>query len=169
MKIWTLFFLIFTSQVLYATLTVPTKSTSVILINGKTGKVLYEKDAAKVMYPGSCTKIAFALYAIKFHKALFNKRLVCSHNAVKSLPESKKSKNNFGSAASHILETDASHMGLKVGEELRFYDLLEATMIVSADDASNVLAEAMGNGSIEKCVKEVNQFLLSIGCKNTHF
>lgn len=42
-------------------------------------------------------------------------------------------------------------------------------MVVSADDASNMIAEAMGNGSIEKCVEDVNRYLLSIGCKNTHF
>lgn len=172
MQMWrkaTFFFLLLIAHSLQATLNVDVASSSALLINGTSGKVLFAKNASQTMYPASCTKIAFGLYAIKYHKDLFNTILVCSHNALKSLPESQKSKNNFADVPSYILETDASHMGLKVGEEMRFYDLLEATMVISADDASNVIAEAMGNGSIEKCVAEVNRFLLSIGCKNTHF
>ncbi len=154
---------------LSAALPIDVSSTSALLINSKTGKVLYEKNASEKMYPASCTKIAFALYAIKFYKHLFEKRLICSHNAVKALSEAQKSKDNYNLVPSYVLEHDASHMGLKVGEEMRFYDLLEATMIVSADDASNVLAEVMGNGSIEKCVEDVNRFVRSLGCKNTLF
>jgi len=164
-----LFFLFSATNLAFGALDVSVGCTSALLINGNTGKVLFAKNASQAMYPASCTKIAFALYAIKFHRPLFNKRLVCTQNALKSMPESQKSKNNFANVPSYVLESDASHMGLKVGEEMSFYDLLEATMVVSADDASNMIAEAMGNGSIEKCVEDVNRYMQSIGCKNTHF
>lgn len=165
-----IFFFVFSGvHFLQATLQIDIGSTSGILINAENGKVLFEKNASKIMYPASCTKIAFALYAIKFHQDLFQKKLLCSSNALKAISESQKSKNNFANVPSHVLESDASHMGLKVGEELLFYDLLTATMVVSGDDASNVLAEEMGGGSIEKCVTDVNHYLRSIGCKNTHF
>ncbi len=165
-----LFFLLFsTAQLLHATLNIAIESPSALLINAANGKVLFAKNASQSMYPASCTKIAFALYAIKYHQDLFPKKLICSQNAVKAMPESQKSKNNFASVPSYVLETDASHMGLKVDEEMSFYDLLEATMVISGDDASNMIAEAMGNGSIEKCVEEVNRYILSLGCKNTHF
>jgi D-alanyl-D-alanine carboxypeptidase (penicillin-binding protein 5/6) len=52
---------------------------------------------------------------------------------------------------------------------MSFYDLLEATMVVSADDASNMIAEVMGNGSIEKCVEDVNRYMSSLGLDSTHF
>lgn len=162
-------FIVSLTQFLQATLQVDVGSTSAILINGTTGKVLFAKNASQPMYPASCTKIAFALYAIKFHQDLFQKKLVCSSNCVKAMPESQKSRNNFANVPSYVLETDASHMGLKVGEELLFYDLLTATMVVSGDDASNMIAEEMGGGSIEKCVDDVNRYMQSIGCKNTHF
>lgn len=152
-----------------SSLNVDVASKSALLINSKTGKVLFEKNSSEVMYPASCTKIAFALYAIKFHQGRFSQKIVCSNNALKSLTEAQKSKNNYANFPSHILETDASHMGLKVGEQMSFYDLLEGSMIVSADDASNVLAEVMGNGSIEACVEDVNRYLRSIGCSRTHF
>ncbi len=164
-----LFFIFLVGNQGQAGLDVDVKSDSALLINSITGKVLFEKNTSQLMYPASCTKIAFALYAIKYHQALFNEKLICSQNTIKSMPESQKSKNNFADTPSYILETDAAHMGLKLGEEMSFYDILEATMVVSADDASNMLAEAMGQGSIEKCVQDVNSYLTSIGCKNTHF
>lgn len=161
------FFAIFTP--LFGGLNVNVGATSAVLMNSKTGKVLFQKNASLPMYPASCTKIAFALYAIKFHQPLFNKRLITSRNAVKSMTEAQKSKDNFGQVPSYVLETDASHMGLKVGEEMNFCDLLEATMVVSADDASNVLAEVMGNGSIERCVSDVNRYMASLGLTSTRF
>lgn len=162
-----LFFVLWTP--LFATLDVKISSTSAVLINSKTGKVLFEKNSSQPMYPASCTKIAFALYAIKFHEPLFKKRITASQNALKTLPEAQKSKNNFAEHPSYVLESDASHMGLKVGEEMSFYDLLEATMVVSADDASNVIAEVMGNGSIDRCVEEVNRYIKSLGLTSTRF
>lgn len=165
----TILFFVSLRSFLYPELHVDIESTSGLLINGTNGKVLFTKNASKQMYPASCTKIAFALYAIKFHKDLFDTKLVASQNSVKALTEAQKSKNNFANIPSYVLETDASHMGIKVGEEFLFSDLLLATMIVSADDASNMIAEAMGNGSIEKCVDDVNRYMTSMGCKNTHF
>jgi len=171
-KFWqkvTFFFLFLTISFLHATLVIDIESPSAFLVNETNGKVIFKKNASQKMYPASCTKMAFALYAIKYHQNIFNKKLICSQNALKAMPESQKSKNNFANVPSYVLETDASHMGLKVGEEMLFYDLLMATLVVSADDASNVIAEAMGEGSIEKCVEEVNRYLHSIGCKDTYF
>lgn len=164
-----LFFFLWVAQAVHGNLNVDVKSSSALLINAHNGKVLFAKNASEKMSPASCTKIAFALYAIRFHKDQFDKVITCSFNALKAMPESQKGKNNFADVPSYVLETDASHMGLKLGEEMTFYELLEATMVISADDASNVIAEVMGKGSIEKCVEEVNHFVRSLGCKNTHF
>lgn len=161
--------ILFFATPLYAALNVDVDCTSACLINSKTGKVLFAKEATRPMYPASCTKIAFALYAIKFYQPLFQKRIVASNNSLKSLSEEQKGKNNYSIHPSYILVKDASHMGLKVGEEMSFYELLEATMVVSADDGSNVIAEVMGNGSIDKCVSDVNRYMQSLGLTSTHF
>ncbi len=154
---------------LFASFRVDLSCTSAVLINSKTGKVIYEKNAFQPMYPASCTKIAFALYALKHHPHLFDKRIRVSQNSVKAVHESQKSKNNFAAYPSYVLEHDASHMGLKLDEEMHFRDLVEATMVVSADDASNVIAEVMGNGSIDKCVEDVNRYVRSLGLRSTRF
>ena len=57
---------------------------------------------------------------------------------------------------------------LQVGEVLTIEDLLYATLIPSANDAANVLAEHIG-GSIESFATMMNTKASEIGCKNTNF
>lgn len=140
---------------------------SAILINADTGKVLYAKNAHTPRFPASVTKVATALYTIKFFPHLMNVRVKCSQKALGCLKEAEKSKNNFSKYPSYVLETDMSHMGLKVGEEMSFRDLLLGMMIVSADDASNCIAEVAGNGSIESFMQGMNAYLTKLGLQNT--
>jgi serine-type D-Ala-D-Ala carboxypeptidase (penicillin-binding protein 5/6) len=142
---------------------------SAILMNADTGKILFEKNAHVPRYPASITKIATGLYTIKFFPHLMNQHVSCSQEALKCLTEAEKSKGNYSKYPSYILETDMSHMGLKVGEEMSFRDLLLGTMIVSGDDASNVIAETAGEGSIERFLQGMNEYLASLGLKNTRF
>lgn len=140
---------------------------SAILMNADTGKILFQKDSLKQRYPASITKIATGLYTIKFFSHLMDARVRCSQLALKCITEDEKSKDNYSKYPSYVLETDMSHMGLKVGEEMNFRDLLLGTMIVSGDDASNVIAETAGNGSIKHFMQGMNDFLVSLGLKNT--
>ncbi|MBS0656459.1 MAG: D-alanyl-D-alanine carboxypeptidase [Verrucomicrobia bacterium] len=140
---------------------------SAILINADTGKILFAKNAHQPQYPASITKMATGLYAIKYFSHLLDKSYKCSQKALGCLTEAEKSKGNYSKYPSYVLETDMTHMGLKVGEEMSFRDLLLGHFIVSADDASNVIAEIAGNGSIEHFMKGVNSYLASIGLKNT--
>ena len=70
----TLFLLIFNTNYAYSENTLPVHSTnenlkiysdSVIVIENKTGKVLYEKNCNQKMYPASTTKILTAILAIE--------------------------------------------------------------------------------------------------------
>lgn len=142
---------------------------SAILINADTGKILFQKNAYQPKYPASITKIATGLYVIKSFPHLMDRRIRCSQNALKCLTEAEKSKGNYSKYPSYILETDMSHMGLKVGEEMGFRDLLLGAMIVSGDDACNVIAETAGDGSIERFMEGMNRYLATLGLKNTKF
>lgn len=119
---------------------------SAILMNANNGKILFQKNAFQPRYPASITKIATGLYTVKFFSHLMNKRIICSREALKCVTEAEKCQGDYSKYPSHVLETDMSHMGLKVGEEMSFRDLLLGTMIVSGDDASNVIAETAGKG-----------------------
>lgn len=140
---------------------------SAILMNADTGKVLFQKNALQPRYPASITKIATGLYIIKFFPHLMNTGVCCSREALKCVTEAEKSQGNYSKYPSYVLETDMSHMGLKVGEEMSFRDLLLGTMIVSGDDAANVIAETAGDGSIDHFMQGMNTYMTSLGLKNT--
>lgn len=162
------FFGLFSASLLHAEqLSCSVSAESAILMNADTGKILFQKEAFQPRYPASITKIAIGLYTIKFFPHLMDTRIVCSKEALRCMTEAEKSKENFSKYPSYVLETDMSHMGLKVGEEMSFRDLLLGAMIVSADDASNVIAETAGEGSIERFMEGVNNYLSSLGLQNT--
>ena len=59
-------------------------------------------------------------------------------------------------------------MGLKEGEVLTYKDLLNMTLISSANDAANALAEGVG-GSIPGFADLMNQKVRELGLSNTCF
>ncbi len=122
-------------------------SESALLIDASTGKVIYEKNADKKMFPASTTKIMTAYLAIK--NLDLDTQLIASKTAVD-------------------IPLDSSKMALVEGEILSVYDLLSALLIHSANDAANVLAEAV-SGSNEEFVALMNKTASDIGMKNTNF
>ena len=123
------------------------KAESAFLINPSTNTVIYEKNADTRMYPASTTKIMTAYLALI--KLDLTKELTASATAVD-------------------IDRDGSNMGLSQGEILTGKQLLESLMIHSANDAANVLAEAVA-GSISGFVDLMNTTASELGMKNTHF
>lgn len=121
-----------------------------ILIDSNSGKILYEKNAYKKMYPASTTKIMTAIIALE--KCKLKETALVSDNAVslESIPETYTRAN------------------LQSGEILTIEDLLNVLLIPSANDAAIVLAEHV-SGSVENFTKLMNEKAKEIGCKNTNF
>jgi len=138
-----------------------------ILINAKTGAILFEKNAHTPTFPASTTKIATALYALQRCGKQLGKKVTATRECTASITPQAKRQSNYRSPP-HWLETDGSHIGIKNGEELRLYDLLCGMMIGSANDASNVIAQGVG-GTIPAFMDSVNRYLKEIGCLNTSF
>ncbi len=156
-----IFWLLCVSPSLFSTqLEVEVHARSAILMNSDTGAVLFEKHAHIPSYPASTTKIATALYVLDQNIDL--KRVVTVSR------ESLRTKPSKGKAASWWHESDGTMMGLKVGERLTLEALLHGLLLISGNDAANVIAEHVG-GSIPQFMEKVNAYLASIGCKNTHF
>jgi len=59
-------------------------------------------------------------------------------------------------------------MGLQCGEHISIEALLHGLMLISGNDAANVIAEGV-SGSIPSFVEEMNQYLKDLGCQNTQF
>lgn len=121
---------------------------SAILIEAKSGRVIFEKNADQAMYPASTTKILTALLAIE--TADLNQTCTVSQEAIT------------------FYEDDVTNIDLREGEELSLRDLLYAALVKSANDAANAIAENVG-GTITNFVDMMNQRALELGCTSTHF
>lgn len=121
---------------------------SAILIDGDTGKILYEKSAYEKRAPASTTKIMTALLALEHCKA--TDVATVTSEAITSVPSG--------------YSTDL----LKMGEELTIKDLLYALLLPSSNEAANVLAIHIA-GSIDSFASMMNTKAMDLGCKNTHF
>lgn len=63
---------------------------------------------------------------------------------------------------------DGSTAGIRAGEVLTVEQLLECMLIVSANEACNILAEQV-SGSVDAFVGAMNEKAAALGCENTHF
>lgn len=122
---------------------------SAILIESKTGRILYEKNSEEKRYPASTTKIMTALLTLENVEDLQSKAIV-SYNAVFSVP------------SGYSVDT------LKVGEELSIEELLYALLVKSSNEAANVLAEYVA-GNVDSFATMMNTRAAELGCKNTNF
>lgn len=121
-----------------------------ILIEMDTGQVLYEKNADMQWAPASTTKIMTALVALE--NADINTKMKASASAINSIP------------------LDYGIAGIKVGEELTLNDLLHFVLIISANEAANVIAENISpSGRLEDFIDLMNKEVARLGLKNTHF
>ena len=121
---------------------------SAILIDSNTGKVLFEKNMDKKMYPASTTKIMTAILAIE--NCNLDDVVSVNYNAISSIPS------GYATA------------GLQTDERVTIKQLLEVLLVHSANDAANVLAMHVG-GSIDSFISIMNSKAQELGCNNTHF
>lgn len=125
-------------------------SAAFILIDMQTGQVLAEKNADERRSPASTTKIMTALVALE--RADLEDEMTASDNAINSV------------------EFDYVTAGIKVGETLKFKDLLDLMLITSANEASNIIAENVADdGTIFGFAKLMNEKAEELGLTGTHF
>ena len=130
--------------------TLDIKAKSCILMEAKTGKILYEDNADEVTAPASITKI---MSLVLIMEALDDGRLTLE---------------TVGTASEHAAKMGGSQIWLEPGEQMTVNDLLKATVIASANDATVALAEAV-SGSEETFVNEMNKKAKAIGMNSTTF
>jgi D-alanyl-D-alanine carboxypeptidase (penicillin-binding protein 5/6) len=138
-------------------------------MNAKTGKMIFQRAPHKRMYPASTTKIALLDYVLSTPNLDLDQKIVVPQEAVRIVSGYEKSRENFSKYAAYVLEHEGTSAGLRNGEIILLRDALYGAMLVSGNDASNVLAYYWGNGSIEAGVEKVNRFVESLGCQNTRF
>ena len=101
---------------------------SAIVIDAKSGMILYQKNMNQKRYPASITKIMTTLLALENSSP--SETVTYSKTAVLGL------------------EQGASNIGLQVGEKLTMEQSLYAVMLPSANEACNGVAEHI-SGSVK--------------------
>ncbi|MEI3605761.1 D-alanyl-D-alanine carboxypeptidase family protein [Pseudogracilibacillus sp. SE30717A] len=121
-------------------------SESAIVLEASSGKVLFEKNATKEMYPASLTKIATAIYAIE------------KGNMEDVVTVSEK--------ARHI---EGTTVYLEEGEQVRLKKLVQGLLINSGNDAAVAIAEHL-SGSEKQFSSDLNEYLQNeVGVSHTNF
>ncbi len=144
------------------------KVDNAILMDAETGQVLFEKNSHQQGFPASITKVATALYIMKRTKGIFpDLSLVADQDSIGAVSSKEKKRSKY-SLPAYWLEFGGTHMGIKRGEKLPFDALFYGLMLISGNDAANVLAKFIG-GSIPKFMSELHAYLREIGCLNTTF
>lgn len=118
---------------------------SSIIMDVKTGEVLFERNSSERRQTASITKLMTAIIILEENK-----------------PEDIVTISKTASTA------DGSQMMLHENEKITVENLLYGLMIQSANDAAESLAE-YNAGSIEKFVEKMNKKALELGLINTHF
>ena len=126
-----------------------------ILMDTETGDIYYEQNIDEQRAPASTTKIMTALLVIE---AIENGQFTLD-DSVAAYDDCQQGMDEDSSNASPIIEP---------GEILSVRDLLYCAMLVSANEACNILAEYTA-GSISDFVTMMNEKATELGCTNTHF
>jgi len=131
------------------------KAKSAILLDAKTGKILYEKNIDKMYPPASMTKM-MTEYLVQ--KAVHDGKIKWST----VVPISQKA-----SDLSH--NTDFSGVPLRVDYKYTVQNLYEALAIFSSNAAAVALAELLGGGNEANFVKQMNDTAKKLGMTETKY
>jgi len=116
-----------------------------IIVDAKSGEVLYEKNADLRLQPASTVKIMTAIVA--------DENMSLDEEIVPS-----------GS----VTKTEPTHAGIKPGVAYKLKDLISAMLIKSGNDAARAVAEGVA-GSEENFVLLMNHKAVKLGMENTNF
>jgi D-alanyl-D-alanine carboxypeptidase len=146
--ICTFFLVCYTCQ-LYAQDIIPAKYAAIV-VDYKTGEVLYAKNANDIRYPASLTKMMtlFLVFEAIDHGILsLDQPLTVSQHAAKQKP---------------------SKLGLRPGQTITVRNAILALVTKSANDVAAVIAESLA-GSEEKFSRMMTAQARELGMRNTYF
>lgn len=117
---------------------------AVVVMDNKTGEILYEKNGEKSEHPASLTKIMTAILVLEDDR---DDRVITVSPWAGQKPYSY----------------------CYTGQSMRQYDMLTQMMMISDNVAASALAEAVGNGSAWQFWQRMNAKAKELGANRTHF
>ncbi len=141
--VW-IFVIVLTTTNSFAAVT-DVSAASAIVMDAKTGRILYQKNIHQKMPIASTTKIMTALVALE-----------------------KSDPNEIVKIPRQAVGIEGSSIYLGYDEKIKMEDLLYGLMLCSGNDAAVAIAAHVG-GSVEKFVELMNQRARELGALNTNF
>ena len=121
---------------------------SAVMMDAKTGQILYDKEMHKQMYPASITKIMTTILAVE--NLDLDDKITMSAEAVDAVSR------------------NASHIALTEGEVITVREAVYSALLASANDSCNGIAEAV-SGSMSDFAKLMTEKAKEFGCEGTNF
>lgn len=123
---------------------------SAVLMEAKTGEVLYEQNATEALPPASVTKIMTLLLVME------------------AIERGTLSLDEMVTVSEHAASMGGSQVYLEAGETISVDDLVKSVVISSANDAAVALAEVV-SGNEEAFVELMNKRAAELSMHNTVF
>ncbi len=121
-------------------------SQSAVLMDGKSGRVLWEKNGDVIRPMASTTKIMTCILALE--SGLYQDKVMEVSPAAAAQPQ--------------------VHLGMRVGQRFFTKDLLYSLMLESHNDSAVAIAEAAA-GSVPEFARRMNEKARELGCEDTWF
>lgn len=118
---------------------------SAVLMDGTSGRILYEKDGYEILPMASTTKIMTCILALEYGNL-----------------------DDMYQVSSYADSMPAVSLGAETGESYRLEDLLYSLMLESHNDTAVIIAEGIA-GSVEAFADLMNQKARDIGAYDTYF
>ena len=129
-----------------------TSAESYLLVSLDTGEVIFEKNAHTKRTPSSLTKMLTTFVAMKYTDDL---------DATTVTQTTRHTDELYG--------MNSSTADIRNGETLTMRQLLYAMMLPSGNEAANMVADHIGNGSKSNFCMLMNTEAKRLGCTNTNF
>lgn len=128
---------------------------AVVLMDADSGEILYEKNGTVSIQPASTTKLMTALLVVE---AIEDGEIALTDDVTAY------------EDCQYNMDADSSNANpaIEPGEVMTVEDLLYCAMLVSANEACNILAEYV-SGSVSAFVEQMNQRAQELGCTGTNF
>ena len=136
----------------YALPALEIKAKAAVLVDADEGRIIFGQNEQEREYPASITKVMTALLTLE------------------AVDAGKLSLDQPITASAVVNDQDpeGSSAGIEEGEVLTVEQLLCCLLLVSANEAADILAETV-SGSREAFVELMNQRAQELGCTGTHF
>lgn len=119
---------------------------SALMVDRKSGKILFEKNSQEKMAIASITKLMTAVVALESRINLEDTVVI---------------ENDF-------VELEGADIDLQQAEELKVNDLFFGTLVASGNDAASALAETV-SGDVDSFILQMNKKASELNMTNTHF